>query len=191
VGLLAGGWFLYASARSKDAELATSQSELATVRAENEQLKQVPDQSAELARLRKDNEELLRLRSEVNRMRDQNKQLSNQLQVALNQRSQVQQQQQETSAEIQSLRSQTQQLQQAEAQAHASLCANNLRVIQAAKQQWALDNKKPEISIPTAADLAPYLPNRAMPVCPDGGTYTINPISVPPTCSIPNHTMPR
>jgi hypothetical protein len=82
-------------------------------------------------------------------------------------------------------------LQQSRSQEHLTVCVNNLRVIQAAKQTWALENKKAPISVPTAQDLAPYLPGNAFPVCPDGGTYVINAVSVPPTCTIPNHVLPR
>ncbi len=192
--LLAGGCYLFATARSKDAQLAAlsgQSAELEKLRAENDQLKQSPDQSAELTRLRKENEELLSLRSQVNQMSEENKKLTAQIKTALAQSGQIQQQQQQSSSELQSLRSTAARLQQSQSQEHLSVCVNNLRIIQAAKQQWALEYKKPAISTPTAQDLAPYLPGNALPVCPDGGTYTINSVSVPPTCTIPNHVLTR
>lgn len=192
--LLAGGCYLFATTRSKDAQLAAlagQSAELERLRAENEQLKQAPDQSAELTRLRKENEELLTLRNEVNQMRADNKKLSAQLQAALAQSGQVQQQVQQSTSELQSLRSQAARLQQSQSQEHLTVCVNNLRIIQAAKQQWALENKKPATSVPTAQDLAPYLPGNALPACPDGGIYAINSVTVPPTCTIPNHVLPR
>jgi len=74
------------------------------------------------------------------------------------------------------------------------ICVNNLRSIDAAKQQWALENKKTGADVPTWADLAPYLiPNSGnsnVPKCPSGGIYTIGPMSNQPTCSIPGHALP-
>ena len=67
-------------------------------------------------------------------------------------------------------------------------CINNLRQIDAAKQQWALENGKKATDTPTKADLLPFL--RSWPVCPQGGTYTIGPVSEQPTCSIPGHSLP-
>ena len=68
-------------------------------------------------------------------------------------------------------------------------CINNLRQIDGAKQQWALENKKQAADIPTESDLAPYLKlkDAQMPKCPAGGDYKINPVREQPTCSIPTH----
>jgi hypothetical protein len=74
--------------------------------------------------------------------------------------------------------------------AQRNTCINNLRQIDAAKQQWALENNKTDITIPTTLDLLPYLKGGVFPVCPGGGTYTINAVGLPPTCSIPGHTLP-
>jgi hypothetical protein len=60
----------------------------------------------------------------------------------------------------------------------------------AAKQQWALENDKTADAIPTAQELLPYL-SMVFPVCPSGGTYTINAVGVPPTCSVPGHVLPQ
>ena len=48
-------------------------------------------------------------------------------------------------------------------QANANACINNLRMIDAAKQQWAAAMQKPKGALLTAADLSPYLPNNTMP----------------------------
>lgn len=70
-------------------------------------------------------------------------------------------------------------------------CINNLRQIDAAKQQWALEKGKKADDIPTEDDLKPYLSRGAdeFPKCPSGGKYTIGEVSQPPTCSIPGHTL--
>ena len=68
-------------------------------------------------------------------------------------------------------------------------CINNLRQIDGAKQQWALEKGKPATAVPTWDDLKPYLGR--IPHCPAGGTYTINAVDEPPQCSIPGHVLPH
>jgi len=69
-------------------------------------------------------------------------------------------------------------------------CINNLRQIDAAKNQWALEKNKTATDVPTEDDLKPYLYNNAFPTCPQGGTYTIGALSEKPTCSVPGHALP-
>lgn len=76
----------------------------------------------------------------------------------------------------------------ARATAQQNACINNLRQLDAAKNQWALEKVKKEGDVPTKEDLLPYL--RKWPVCPQGGTYTIGALGEPPTCSIPGHALP-
>jgi Domain of unknown function (DUF4190) len=75
--------------------------------------------------------------------------------------------------------------------AQMNACINNLREIDAAKQQWALEHSKPADAVPTEDDLTPYLANHQMPHCPADGVYTIGAVSTPPTCSIPSHKLPE
>jgi hypothetical protein len=72
-------------------------------------------------------------------------------------------------------------------------CINNLRQIDAAKQQWALENGKKTGDAVTEADIKPYIKLDAdgnLPKCPAGGTYTIGKVGENPTCSIPGHELP-
>ena len=69
-------------------------------------------------------------------------------------------------------------------------CINNMRQIEAAKNEWALKENKAGGDVPTAEDLTPYFMNGKFPICPDGGTYTIGVVSNLPTCSIPGHQLP-
>jgi hypothetical protein len=69
-------------------------------------------------------------------------------------------------------------------------CINNLRQIDLAKQQWALEQKKSPSDIPTTSDLLPILGGK-FPTCPTGGSYTINAISTAPECSMPKHVLPK
>ncbi len=75
--------------------------------------------------------------------------------------------------------------------AQKNACINNLRQIDGAKQQWALENKKPDTGVPTREDLEPFLQNHHFPTCPAGGTYTINRVSEAPQCSHPGHSLPQ
>jgi hypothetical protein len=81
----------------------------------------------------------------------------------------------------------------ARATSQHNACINNLRLIDAAKQQWALENRKSATDTPTMQDLQPYLghgPKGEFPVCPNGGVYTIGAVGEKPTCSIPGHVLP-
>jgi len=77
----------------------------------------------------------------------------------------------------------------ARATAQRNACINNLRQIDAAKQQWALEKGKQATDVPTWDDIRPYL--YKIPSCPAGGTYTINAVGEKPTCSVPGHELPQ
>ncbi|MDX1933558.1 MAG: prepilin-type N-terminal cleavage/methylation domain-containing protein [Capsulimonadales bacterium] len=70
----------------------------------------------------------------------------------------------------------------------ANACITNLKQINSAKQQWAMDNKKNGSDSPVMTDLvgvtatAGYL--QSTPTCPSSGSYTIGNIDTLPTCSI-------
>jgi hypothetical protein len=73
-------------------------------------------------------------------------------------------------------------------------CINNLRQIDGAKQQWALENNKTSNDVPTMDDLRIYMgrgPQGVIPRCPGGGTYLLGRVGEDPRCSIggPSHTM--
>ena len=198
--LLASGVLFAAGCSNKDAELAAErQKELEAVRAELEQTKtSVAAQETELTRLRKDNLELLKLRNEVRQMRDDKKQLTQQAQAA-------QAQAQQAQAQVQAVQSQAQQTAQALAaqqQAYAArfgtqatpeqqvnACINNLRQIDGAKQQWALENRKDVSAVPAWKEIGIYLKEGVK--CPAGGTYTLNSVGAVPTCTIPGHALPK
>ena len=69
-------------------------------------------------------------------------------------------------------------------------CINNLRQLDGAKQQWALENKQSDTSTPANADVQNYIKNNAFPTCPAGGTYTVGVVSTDPTCTRPLHVLP-
>jgi len=210
LGLGIGLGWVYSASQKKDAELATLREDsrqLQEVRAELEQLKNTRAQTEndELVRLRKELEDLPRLRNEIGQLRRERQQLSTQVQTA-------QAQAQGAPEQMQALRANPRQptvsgqpnaaLQAAlaasqsqpvplSAEAQAAACINNLRLIDRAKQQWALQHQKRAGALLTAADLLPYLKSNAVPVCPAGGVYTLNPVGIAPICNIPGHTLAK
>jgi hypothetical protein len=81
----------------------------------------------------------------------------------------------------------------------ANACINNLRQIDAAANQFALENSKTNgeaIKFPN--DLTPYIKLNAagkIPGCPQGGIYSIKRVGDLPTCSLgstvtPDHVLP-
>src|ERR1043166_4022878 len=188
LGLGAGMMVLRARSRDAQTELAglrqTSQ-ELNRVRTENEELKKVQVQAEELARLRKENEEIHRLRNEVRQLREEKQQSAKTGQPIPSPaaparidpagQQQMQLQLQQLRAENERLRAENLQLQQARldatANAPANACINNLRMIEGAKEQWALENRKAVGTAVSAQDLQPYLRNNGQIVCPLGGVY--------------------
>ena len=70
-----------------------------------------------------------------------------------------------------------------------SACIANLKQIQGAKDQWALEHKKHPTDIPADADL--FGQDRYIAVklaCPEGGKYALGAVAEKPTCSIAGHT---
>ena len=77
-------------------------------------------------------------------------------------------------------------------------CINNLRLLDGAKQQWALEAKQNTNATPTLADLTGYMKNSL--TCPAGGSsatfassYVMNSVGVKPTCRIlpATHVLPE
>jgi len=87
----------------------------------------------------------------------------------------------------------------ARATSQANACINNLRQIDAAANQFALEKgKKTGDAITLGTDLTPYIKlNSAssIPPCPAGGTYTCATVGTAPACSLgstvtPAHALP-
>ena len=69
--------------------------------------------------------------------------------------------------------------------AQMNACINNLRQIDGAIQQWALEQKKDTASPVAYADISDYLKNSV--TCPSGGTtfndsYTLTTVNAVPIC---------
>lgn len=75
--------------------------------------------------------------------------------------------------------------------AQANKCINNLRQIDGAMQQWALENQKPNSAIPSSHQIAAYMKGGVLPKCPVGGQYNIPTVGAGPTCSVDGHSLPH
>jgi prepilin-type N-terminal cleavage/methylation domain-containing protein len=73
-----------------------------------------------------------------------------------------------------------------------NLCIDNLRSIDAAKQQWALEHSAIGTTTPQGTDIQPYMGSGGgvLPYCPTDSTaqfttsYTVNNCQTPPVCNI-------
>jgi len=81
-----------------------------------------------------------------------------------------------------------------------NMCIDNLRMLDAAKQQWALEHGEVSTSIPQATDIQPYLGrgNGELPICPIDpsqtftSSYILQNCQTSPTCQIlpATHVLP-
>ena len=62
-------------------------------------------------------------------------------------------------------------------------CVSNLKQIDAAKEQWAMDNNANNGDAVDAGQVNAYIRGGA-PRCPSGGSYTYGAVGANPTCSI-------
>jgi prepilin-type N-terminal cleavage/methylation domain-containing protein len=83
----------------------------------------------------------------------------------------------------------------ARTQSQKNACINNLRQIDGAVQQWALENKQAPAATVAGTDVFPYLKSAV--ICPSGGTtfgdsYTVTTVAAKPTCQKDptNHILP-
>ncbi len=76
----------------------------------------------------------------------------------------------------------------ARSEARQNTCINNLRLIQGAKDQYAIENNQVETMTPTTTDLSPYFKasqlSAGLPKEPMGNTYTVGAVSAAPTCGV-------
>ena len=85
----------------------------------------------------------------------------------------------------------------ARATSRGGVCINNLRQIDAAVQQWALETKQAPTATPNPSDISDYLKSQV--TCPEGGaaatfssSYTLQSVSEKPLCQIApaTHVLP-
>jgi prepilin-type N-terminal cleavage/methylation domain-containing protein len=76
----------------------------------------------------------------------------------------------------------------ARATTQKNACINNLKQIDGAKEQWALENKKSAGSATDTTAVNTYIKGGS-PSCPGGGSYTYNALDRVPSCSISGHSL--
>jgi hypothetical protein len=183
---------LFRANREKDAallETREAQIQLLQVQKELDALKNSNTglQAAEIERLRKQNEiytnRLAKAQATINQLQTAMEQTAQHLTTA---RTALQLQQDH----LQQLQTENRMVTDAGLTIiHRNTCINNLRQIDGAKQQWALEKNKTLDAVPTVKDLLPYLKDGVFPVCPEGGTYAINSVEALPTCTVSGHVL--
>ena len=75
--------------------------------------------------------------------------------------------------------------------ARVKACMRNLRVMDGAKAQWALDERKTTTAVPLTTEIAPYLHDQRIPECPANGTYRMRSLTRYPACTLSSqgHTL--
>ena len=72
--------------------------------------------------------------------------------------------------------------------AQRNACISNLKQIDGAKEQWALESKKAPGAPTVDAEVDAYIKG-GRPTCPASGTYTYGALGENPTCSVATHTL--
>jgi hypothetical protein len=189
-------YYLNQSNRRKELELRQLRSageEVKQLRAELERSKTIGVGDAELQRLRKENQEVYKLRNDVAQLRKQLQQTTSSIKTTASATTEGvtdNEQIQQLLADNERLRAENEEAKAQLAREPANICIANLKQLEGAKQQWALENKKDASATPTEDDLFganKYINQK--PACPSGGTYTLNDVSTPAACSIPEHSL--
>jgi prepilin-type N-terminal cleavage/methylation domain-containing protein len=68
-------------------------------------------------------------------------------------------------------------------QSQQNACINNLRIVDAGKEQWAMARRKTNGDAATTSGVNAYIKGNTTPQCPGGGTYAYNNIGSDPTCT--------
>lgn len=148
----------------------------------NEALAVATGSSDEVKRLRENQSELLRLRAEVAQWKEQEKQMETLRDE--NQRLQTF----ASSPQIKAGQAYNQTMENA--RSNRLVCINQLRLIDGACQQCALEYHLAATDVVTAELILPYIKGNEIPRCPEGGDYTFGILTNLPTCSIPGHAIP-
>ena len=72
-------------------------------------------------------------------------------------------------------------------------CINNLRQMDGAVQQWALETKAAATAAVTLTDIQPFIKltsTGTLPACPAQGTYAVTTVGASPTCTVTGHALP-
>jgi hypothetical protein len=70
-----------------------------------------------------------------------------------------------------------------------NVCINNLRQIDAAKEEWASQNGKALGEAVIETGMAAFLKEGKIPICPEGAAYSFGRVGEVPRCSVLGHTL--
>ena len=73
--------------------------------------------------------------------------------------------------------------------AQTNACINNLRQIDGAKEQWALEKRAKETDPIVEAEVNEFIKGKIRPLCPAKGTYTYGNVGTNPTCDVAGHAL--
>ena len=79
--------------------------------------------------------------------------------------------------------------QKARSNSREKACINNLRIMDGAKEQFAMDNNKVDTDTVADSDITPYIKGGNMPTCPSAGTYAVGVVGTDPTCDVTGHVL--
>ena len=185
-----GAAAMFFKLQGKDVQIATLRSQLETAQASPAAAESGDNSDTnELERLRKENQEVFKLRNEVAKLQKQKQQLAQELQARANAPAPTFEQASNQEVAVTDLPTEPEDPQTQLQREHANQCLQNMNAIEEAKTMWAVANNKQAGEAVTLADITTALPNNTMPICPDGGTYTLNQVGVPVTCSISGHSL--
>jgi uncharacterized protein HemX len=194
-GASASFFFAQKQKAALQAELAALRESTRQMEARSADAKEVEKlraQVREVPELKKEAEEVHRLRGEVTQLRKEKAVFEQVKTDTIQLREQVQTATR-LQAENSALRGQYQTaIQVLQQRTHKDSCIQNLKQIDGAIQQWALENRKVATDRYSLQDanLLAYLRGSVLPMCPSGGTYTHGAtVSAEPTCSVAGHTL--
>jgi hypothetical protein len=194
------GYFLGGSYGPQQKELAGLREqveELEKVREETKELPKLQAKVRELEFLSKSTAELAQLRNEVRQLRDDKVQFEKTRQENQQLRASGQAQQQALveaqRAQLQ-LQAESQRVQQQMQMLGRSVpaqnsCIANLKQLDGATQQWALENKLTTQTLVNPEGIKAYLRGSQLPVCPQGGQYSFSTVGQSPRCNVPGHSL--
>lgn len=172
--------------------LAKQEEELKSLRVQVGEIERMRRENAEIHKLRAESAELGKLRPENQRLRAETLQLQSRvLQLQRESAAQLQEQQEGERARLEAANLALRFIKPADrATIQRQNCVANLKQLEGAKRQWAIDNRKSARDVPKLSDLVGarlYL--KLEPTCPLGGRYTINAVNANPTCSHSGHAL--
>ncbi|MDF3129171.1 type II secretion system protein [Kiritimatiellaeota bacterium B1221] len=74
-------------------------------------------------------------------------------------------------------------------EAREKSCINSLRLIEAAKDQYAIDNDIASGTVIPNTELQNYMKGETMPTCPSNGTISANGVDTPASCTTSGHEL--